>query len=111
MSGPRPEVSAANRRRWAARAAETLTPKPVVVEGSLLAAAKAERGTGQPLAVESLEEKLERAIPGAWVAQAFSGSWCVYGPERRVGNAGRQTYAATKREAVAKAIALFGGGR
>ena len=68
MSGPRPEVSEANRRRWAARAAEKLaTPRPVVVDGSLIAAAKAERGTGKPLAVESLEEKLERHLPGAWV--------------------------------------------
>ena len=64
----RDAVAESNRRRAAARAAERLaTPKPVVVEGSLLAAAKAERGTGKPLAVESLEQRLARCLPGARV--------------------------------------------
>lgn len=109
----RAAVSESSRRRAAARAAERLTtPKPVVVEGALVAAAKAERGTGQPLTVESLDEKLERHLPGAWVVDSGA-----HGDERfTVHQRGRYAErevgsGASRREAIDRAIWLFGSRR
>lgn len=109
MSGPRPEVSEANRRRWAARASEKLvTPRPVVVDGSLVAQAKAERGTGKPLAVESLEQRLARCLPGA-ICFREDREWVVC----RLSALHRYDLAraASEREAIDRAISLHGGGR
>jgi hypothetical protein len=71
-----------------------------------VAAALAERDAGKPLVVESLTQRLERAIPGAevdWVASR--NEWSV----RRDGRCIGEGY--TEREAVEKAIALYGGRR
>lgn len=89
------------RRRRAEAAAETKAPPVGVV-----AAAIAERSTGKPLVVETLEQKLERLVPGA-LLQRFTWprlTWAVVRPgvvARTEGN--------TPREAVARAIALWGG--
>lgn len=83
---------------------------PVTRETPELDAARAEFHTTRPtLAAEPLAQRLERAIPGAWVAQTFKGAWCVYGPSRRVGYVGKLLAAgASEREAIEKAIALWG---
>ena len=100
-------VSASNRRRAAARAAERLA-KPVVVEGSLIAAARAERGTGKPLAVESLEQRLARCLPGA-ICFREDREWVVC----RLSALARHDLARrpSEREAIDVAISLHGGGR
>jgi hypothetical protein len=70
-----------------------------------VAAALAEREAGRPLVVESLTQRLERLVPGAevdWVASR--NEWSVW--RDRVLATGH-----TEREAVEKAIALFGGRR
>ena len=109
MSGARPEVPEANRRRWAARAAESLTPRPVVVEGSLVAQAKAERGTGKPLAVESLEEKLGRLVPGAYLIDTGVVGSVVRYEVRQAGQFTTRVIAngASAREAADRAIFLW----
>lgn len=85
-------------------AAHHMTPsKPVGV----VAAAIAERSTGRPLVVETLEERLEKAIPGAvarwsflrpsatcWVIRSEDGRDLAFGP--------------SEREAVDRAICLRG---
>lgn len=101
-----------NRRRAAARAAERLTPKPVVVDGSLIAAAKAERGTGVPLVTESLEEKLERHLPGAWVVDSGAHGDERFTVHQRGRYAAREIGSgASRREAIDRAIWLFGSRR
>lgn len=69
----------------------------------VVAAAIAERNTGKTLVVETLEQKLEKAIPGATVTQVFKDAWCVYGRTAQLVAAG-----ASKREAVDRAICLRG---
>ncbi len=104
----RAAVSESNRRRAAARAAERLTPRPVVVEGSLVAQARAERGTGKPLAVESLEQRLARCLPGA-ICFRERHEWVVC----RLSALHRHNLAraVSEREAIDVAILLHGGGR
>lgn len=75
-----------------------------------VAAAIAERSTGKPLVVETLEERLQKAIPGAYVVggrpcDSTNEPWAVWTKHARLSTA------ASKREAVDKAIALFGGQR
>lgn len=91
---------AAERRVREENRAERQAPVP----SGVVAAAIAERSSGQPLVVQTLEQ-LEAALPGAWLSEAFGTEWQVhYG--RRVVAVG-----ASKREAVDKAIALRGGRR
>lgn len=91
---------AAERRVREENRAERQAPVP----SGVVAAAIAERSSGQPL-VQTLEQRLEAALPGAWLSEAFGTEWQVhYG--RRVVAVG-----ASKREAVDKAIALRGGRR
>ena len=86
-------------------AAHHVTPSNPV---GVVAQAIAERSTGRPLVVETLEQRLEKAIPGARHK---------YAP--RCGSCSHQIWrddfvlaaAASKREAVDKAIALHGGRR
>lgn len=72
----------------------------------VVAAAIAERNTGKPLVVETLEERLRREVPGAellrftWPHVSFA--------VVRPGVAAR-TEGYTAREAVARAVALWGG--
>lgn len=94
-------VSESNRRRAAARATERLA-KPVVVDGSLIAQAKAERGTGVPLVTESLEEKLERHLPGATATLERNGWWIRRGAKVLL------VGAVSQREAVDLAVTLWG---
>jgi len=74
-----------------------------------VAAALAEREAGRPLVVESLTQRLERAVPGAYVRNdgpAFGGLWIVW---RKVGRGvSKLGEGYTEREAVEKAIALWG---
>jgi hypothetical protein len=68
-----------------------------------VATALAEREAGRPLVVESLTQRLERAIPGAevdWVASR--NEWSVWRDGRRIAEGH------SEREAVEKAIALWG---
>ena len=69
-----------------------------------LDAARAELASGPKLVVESLEAKLERALPGAktdWVASRSE--WSVWRKGRQMG------VGSTEREAIDRAIFLFGG--
>jgi len=74
----------------------------------VVAAARAERDSGRPLVVETLEQKLERALPGAWVARListdgrFTGQWSAHSNGRTL------TGLHSKREAVDLAVALWG---
>lgn len=89
---------AARLRRRRAEAAAVVHTPPVGV----VAAAIAERSTGKPLVVETLEQKLEKAIPGALVF--------TNGPTAEVWRAGRLlSRRFSKREAVDTAIAVWGG--
>ena len=94
---------AARLRRRRAEAAAVVHTPPVGV----VAAAIAERSSGKPLVVESFEEKLRSAIPGATLCRLNQSDswWCVARDARIL------AVAASKREAVDKAIALFGGQR
>lgn len=84
-----------------------------------LDAARAELATGPKLVVESLEEKLERHLPGAFVEAAPSGLGFAPPPPderwqvRQLGEFAMRTLAVgpTPREAIARAIFLFGGER
>lgn len=69
----------------------------------VVAAAIAERNTGKPLVVETLEAKLATAIPGAEVLGRWE-DWLVYDRAGRLIATGH-----SKREAVARAISLRGG--
>jgi len=60
-------------------------------------------GTGRPLVTESLEEKLERHLPGAHVVGASATDWLTYDCAGRVIATGH-----SKREAVDVAVALWG---
>lgn len=91
---------AAHLRRRRAEAAAVVTTPPVGV----VAAARAERDSGRPLVVESLEAKLEKAIPGAktdWVAAR--NEWSVWRKGRQLATG------SSEREAIDRAIFLFGG--
>lgn len=113
---PEEDVRAEQRVRCAAmRAARAQQQRvdPAIVEDAVravrhptgvVAAAIAERSTGRPLVVETLEQKLEKAIPGATVTQVFRGAWCVYWRSAQLLAAG-----ASKREAIDRAICLRGG--
>lgn len=68
----------------------------------VVAAAKAERDSGRPLVVETVEEKLARSLPGAAAHLEVDGWW-------RVRRGHVLSEASTMREAVDKAIALWGG--
>ena len=71
-----------------------------------VAAAIAERDTGKPLVVETLEQRLGKAIPGAEVDFVASrNEWSVWLEGRELSTGW------SEREAVDKAIALHGGGR
>jgi len=86
-------------------AAHHMTPsKPVGV----VAAAIAERSTGRPLVVETLEQRLEKAIPGAYFSRSPRGEPMPWAVEH---GAKKLACGHTAREAVDKAIALFGGRR
>lgn len=94
--------------REAARISEVPPTQPV----GLVAAAIAERDAGKALVVESLEEKLKRAVSGAVVhdsgEQGVDNRWEVLGP--RAYSSGMKVLAvgATKREAIDRAIFLWG---
>lgn len=74
---------------------------------TLVEQAKAERDSGRPLVVETLEEKLAKAIPGAYVVggrtcddpRAPFAVWC---------STHRLSTGCSKREAVDRAISLWG---
>ena len=116
---PEEEVRAEQRVRCAAmRAARGQWQRvdPDIVEDAVravrhptgvVAQAIAERSSGKPLVVESFEEKLRSAIPGATLCRLNQSDswWCVARGARIL------AVAASKREAVDKAIALFGGQR
>ena len=93
------------KRQMAAKAAER--ESLAKSNAGLVAAARAERDSGKPLVVESLEAKLERLLPGA----ALTGSKMVQGTDRVAGKRGRKTVAtgSTEREAIDRAIFLWGG--
>ncbi|MBP7685302.1 MAG: hypothetical protein KBB95_25520, partial [Deltaproteobacteria bacterium] len=74
----------------------------------LVAAARAERDSGKPLVVESLEAKLEKAIPGAYFSRSPRGEPMPWAVEH---GAKKLACGHTAREAVDKAIALHGGRR
>ena len=93
------------KRQMAAKAAER--ESLAKSNAGLVAAARAERDSGKPLVVESLEAKLEKAIPGAvarwsflrpsatcWVIRSEDGRDLAFGP--------------SEREAVDRAICLRG---
>ncbi len=93
------------KRQMAAKAAER--ESLAKSNAGLVAAARAERDSGKPLVVESLEAKLEKAIPGARVVGGRpcddpSKPWAVWDSRRRL------SVAHSKRDAVDKAIALWG---
>lgn len=69
-----------------------------------LDAARAERSAGPTLVVETLEQRLVRLLPGAWLSEALTGSerWKVH-------REGRSVSGPSKREAVDRAIALWAG--
>lgn len=91
-------------RAAAARDVERLAVCAPTLPTGAVAAAKAERDNGQPLVVESLEQRLERCLPGAVVHRREDGlSWFVWGFGMVLGDA------ASKREAVERSIALRGG--
>jgi len=73
----------------------------------VVAAAIAERSMGKPLVVESLDAKLQRLLPGT----ALTGSKTVQGPDRFAVKRGRKTLAtgASEREAIDRAVSLWGG--
>jgi hypothetical protein len=91
---------AAHLRRRRAEAAAVVTTPPVGV----VAAARAERDSGRPLVVETLEEKLEAAIPGARLCEVPSrpAPWRVYRESSFLADGH------TAREAIDRAIALRG---
>lgn len=89
------------RRLRAEAAAETKAPPVGVV-----AAAIAERSSGKPLVVETLEARLEREVPGAIIVHdghSALASWVV---TRRCVTLAK---AHSKREAVDIAVSLWGG--
>jgi len=92
---------AAHLRRRRAEAAATVTTPPVGV----VAAARAERASGKPLVVESLEQRLARELPGShlYKLKGFSESWWCVSKDARV-----LSQAASKREAIDKAVSLWG---
>jgi hypothetical protein len=94
---------AAHLRRRRAEAAAVVTAPPVGV----VAAARAERDSGRPLVVETLEQRLFAAIPGAYSVDA--GVW-VQSETRWSVNLGARAIAhgASQREAIDRAIALRG---
>jgi hypothetical protein len=74
-----------------------------------VAAALAEREAGQPLVTESLTQRLERLVPGAYVRNdgpAFGDVWVVWRKSGR--GVSKLATGHTEREAVEKAIALWG---
>lgn len=85
------------------RRAEREAEKAAVPRG-VVERAKAELTTGKPLVVETLEQRLEKAIPGATLRWQLK-TWAVWGRGARLSTA------ESKREAIDKAIALFGGQR
>ena len=114
---PEEDVRAEQRVRCAAmRAAKAQQQQvdPGVIEDAVravrhptgvVAAAIAERSTGRPLVVESLEQRLEKAIPGAHFSRSPRGEPMPWAVERGVT---RLACGHTAREAVDKAIALWG---
>lgn len=119
---PEEEVRAEQRVRCAAmRAARGQWQRvdPDIVEDAVravrhptgvVAAAIAERSTGKPLVVETLDARLTAAIPGAVVVETTStrvvARFAVWVDGAR---SGRIVTGHTAREAVDKAIALWGG--
>ena len=91
---------AAHLRRRRAEAAAVVTAPPVGV----VAAARAERDSGRPLVVETLDAKLEAAIPGARLCEVPSkpAPWRVYRGSSFLADGH------TVREAIDKAISLWG---
>ena len=90
------------RRQMAAKAAER--ESLAKSNAGLVAAARAERDSGKPLVVESLDAKLEKAIPGAktdWVAAR--NEWSVWRKGRQLATG------SSEREAIDRAIFLWGG--
>ncbi len=71
---------------------------------TLVEQAKAERSSGRPLVVETLEERLKKAIPGARLCEVPSkpASWRVYRESSFLADGHSQ------REAIDRAIALWG---
>jgi hypothetical protein len=93
------------KRQMAAKAAER--ESLAKSNAGLVAAARAERDSGKPLVVESLEAKLEKAIPGAVTKWSFlrpsHECWAVWLEKRVLATGG------SEREAIDRAIFLFGG--
>lgn len=80
------------------------------VPSGVVAAAIAERSSGQPLVVQTLEQRLEAALPGAWLVDG--GIWVSASERWTVSRSTRRLAAGpSAREAVDKAIALHGGRR
>lgn len=99
-------VAEANRRRAAARAAEALRPV-VPPPASALAVARAEFTAPRPaLAVETLEQRLARCLPGA-VCFREDGAWVVC----RLSALARHELLrrSSEREAIDVAISLWSG--
>lgn len=93
---------AARLRRRRAEAAAVVHTPPVGV----VAAAIAERSSGKPLVVETLEDRLEREVPGAIIVHdghSALASWVV---TRRCVTLAK---AHSKREAVDIAVSLWSG--
>lgn len=78
----------------------------------LVAAARAERDSGKPLVVDSLEAKLQKAVPGAIVhdsqEKGVDNRWEVFGPKDSSSMRLLAT-GASKREAIDRAVFLWGG--
>ncbi len=78
-----------------------------VSRGHLAAALSEPRGSG-PLVVETLEQRLEKAIPGAWSVDG--GPWVASESRWSVHRGGGRTLAtgASQREAIERALFLWG---
>lgn len=87
------------------RAAKQAERAQLAKTTTLVEQAKAERDSGRPLVVETLEQRLARELPGShlYKLKGFGESWWCVSKDARV-----LAQAASKREAIDKAVSLWG---